>query len=479
MANPKGFMEVDRLVAGYRPIQERIEDFSEVEQVLNEKDRKLQASRCMDCGVPFCHWGCPVSSKIPEWQDELYKGNAKDALAVLTSTNAFPEFTGRVCPAPCEKSCTLNIHETPVTIRENECATIDQAFNAGLVVPNPPKTRTDKKIAVIGSGPAGMSAAERLNAWGHNVTVFEKDEAVGGLLRFGIPDFKLSKKIVERRVQILREEGIVFKTNTDVGADISGSEIMKEYDAVVLAIGAMKPRDLPVPGRNDGNVHYAMEFLRQQNKVVSGQKIDEKTRLLATGKNVLVIGGGDTGSDCVGTSIRQKAKSVRQIEILPKPPEKRAFGNPWPYWPNTLRTSSSHQEGCEREWSLATKKFIHKEGALVGAEVVSVEWKKDIKGAWVMNEVPGSNRIIECELVLLSMGFLSCVHEGLVEELGVEKDGRGNIKVNDAFVSSDSKVFAAGDSHLGASLVVRAIRSGRDCAYNVHKFITQKEVATV
>ncbi len=469
MANPKGFMEVDRIEAGYRPVEERVGDFSEVEQILNEKDRRLQASRCMDCGVPFCHWGCPVNSKIPEWQDQLYKGENKDALTILTSTNAFPEFTGRVCPAPCEKSCTLNIHETPVTIRENECATIEQAFDKGLVVANPPKTRTGKKIAVVGSGPAGLSAAERLNAWGHNVVVFERDDAVGGLLRYGIPDFKLSKKIIDRRVKILEEEGIEFKTNTEVGTDVKGAEILKEFDAVVLAIGAMKPRDLPVEGRENGGVYYAMDFLKQQNKVVSGQEISDADRILATDKNVLVIGGGDTGSDCVGTSVRQKAASVRQIEIMPKPPVKRAFGNPWPYWPNTLRTSSSHKEGCEREWNLATKRFIHEDGKLVGAEVVSVEWNKDLDGKWSMKEMPNSNRVIDCELVLLSMGFVHCVHEGLVQELGLELDGRGNLKVGEDFATSAENVFAAGDSHSGASLVVRAIRNGRDCAFNVHK----------
>ncbi|MFB6317873.1 glutamate synthase subunit beta [Saccharicrinis sp. FJH54] len=472
MGNPKGFMEVAKKDGGYRPVEERIEDFSEVEQTLNDEDRKLQASRCMDCGVPFCHWACTVASKIPEWQDALYRGNYKEAYEILTESNAFPEFTGRICPALCEKSCVLNIHNESVTIRENECSVAEKAFALGYVVPKPPKVRTGKKVAVIGSGPAGLSAAERLNAWGHSVTVFEKDDAIGGLLRYGIPDFKLSKKVIDRRLEVLVDEGIEFKTNTNVGVDITGEQLLKEYDAVVLAIGAMKPRDLPVEGRDLEGIHYAMDFLKQQNKVNRGQKYAAKERILAESKNVLVIGGGDTGSDCVGTSIRQKAKAVRQIEIMPKPPTKRAFGNPWPYWPNVIKTSSSHEEGCEREWALATKRFIGENGKVKQAEVVTVEWRKNADGRMEMVEITGSNKIIDCDLVLLSMGFVHCVHEGLVNELGLELDGRGNIKVNDSRQSiSNDKVFASGDAAMGASLVVRAIEDARQMAAKVHQFL--------
>ena len=471
MGNPKGFMEVAKKDGGYRQVEERIEDFSEVEQTLNDEDRKLQASRCMDCGVPFCHWACTVASKIPEWQDALYRGNYKEAYEILTESNAFPEFTGRICPALCEKSCVLNIHNESVTIRENECSVAEKAFALGYVLPKPPKVRTGKKVAVIGSGPAGLSAAERLNAWGHTVTVFEKDDAVGGLLRYGIPDFKLSKKVIDRRLDILVDEGLEFKTNTNVGVDITGEQLMKEYDAVVLAIGAMKPRDLPVEGRDLDGVHFAMDFLRQQNKVNKGQKYTAKERILAENKNVLVIGGGDTGSDCVGTSIRQKAKAVRQIEIMPKPPTKRAFGNPWPYWPNVLKTSSSHQEGCDREWALATKRFIGENGKVKQAELVTVEWRKNADGRMEMVEIPGSNKVIDCDLVLLSMGFVHCVHEGLVKELGLELDGRGNIKVNENGQASNDKVFASGDAALGASLVVRATEDARQMAKKVHQFL--------
>ena len=344
MGNPKGFIEIPKKESGYRPVNERIYDFGEVEQTLNEKDRKDQASRCMDCGIPFCHWACPVSSKIPEWQDAVYLGNWEEAYDILSSTNSFPEFTGRVCPAPCEKSCVLAIHEESVTIRENEASVVEQAFGRGYVTPRIPEVRTGKKVAVIGSGPAGMSAADVLNQAGHTVTVFEQDDAIGGLLRYGIPDFKLNKTVIDRRLDLFVTEGIDFRTNTTVGKDITAEKLLKDYDAVCLAVGAMKPRDLVVEGRDLDGVHFAMDFLKQQNKVNRGEVFAEEERISAKEKKVLVIGGGDTGSDCVGTSIRQKAESVLQIEILPKPPEKRVDNNPWPYWPNTLRTSSSHQE---------------------------------------------------------------------------------------------------------------------------------------
>lgn len=464
MGNPKGFMMIPRKESGYRPVKERIFDYGEVEQTLNDNDRKLQASRCMDCGVPFCHWGCPVGSKIPEWQDSLYKGNYDEAYRILHSTNSFPEITGRVCPAPCEKSCVLNIHEEPVTIRENECATVETAFDLGLIVARPPRVRTGKKVAVIGSGPAGLSAADKLNQAGHTVTVFEKNDAIGGLLRYGIPDFKLSKNVIDRRLALFLDEGITFKTNTSVGTDITSDELLEEFDAVVLAIGAEQPRDLTVEGRELGGVHFAMEYLTQQNKIVAGVDVPEEDRITAKAKKVLVIGGGDTGSDCVGTAIRQRAEKVTQIEILPRPAEKREPGNPWPYWPNTLRTSSSHLEGCERRWSLSTKRLIGENGTVTKAELVQTEWFRDDKGRWQMSEVPGTEEIVEVDLVLLAMGFTQPVHQGLLDSLGVDYDPRNNVKVNNKKQTSKAKVFAAGDVEKGASLVVHAIEAGKVAA---------------
>ncbi len=472
MGDPKGFMTVPRKDAGYRPVKERIFDYGEVEQTLDEKDRQLQASRCMDCGIPFCHWGCPVGSKIPEWQDSLFRGNKNEAYYILHSTNSFPEITGRICPAPCEKSCVLAIHEEAVTIRENECATVEQAFEAGIIQANPPQIRTGKKVAVIGSGPAGLSAADLLNRAGHSVTVFEKNDAIGGLLRYGIPDFKLNKGVIDRRLGIFVDEGIEFKTNVNVGVDITKDELFAQFDAVVLALGAEQPRDLPVEGRDLEGVYFAMEFLTQQNKVNAGKEVAEEARIIAKDKNILVIGGGDTGSDCVGTSIRQKANSVTQIEILPKPEEKRTDNNPWPYWPNVLRTSSSHLEGCERRWSLNTKRFIGENGKLKQVELVQVEWTNE-NGRWNMSEVQGTNEIVDVDLALLSMGFTQPVHIGLLDQLGVEYDQRGNVKVNTNKQTSVDKIFAAGDVEKGASLVVHAIEAGKVAAINVDRFLRQ------
>jgi glutamate synthase (NADPH/NADH) small chain len=472
MGNPKGFMTIGRKEAGYRPLNDRIYDYGEVEQTLDENDRMDQAARCMDCGVPFCHWGCPVGSKIPEWQDMVYKGDWKAAYEVLNSTNSFPEFTGRVCPAPCEKACVLAIHEEAVTIRENEASTVEHAFNLGFVQPRIPEVRTGKKVAVVGSGPAGLSAADILNQAGHEVTVFEKNSAIGGLLRFGIPDFKLSKTVIDRRLEIFLDEGINFKTNVVIGIDITREELLSQFDAVVLANGAEQARDLPVEGRDLKGVHFAMEFLMQQNKRIAGEIITEELSINAKDKRVLVIGGGDTGSDCVGTSIRQKARSVTQIEILPKLAENRADNNPWPYWPNTLRTSSSHMEGCERRWSLSTKQMIGENGQLKQVELVGVDWGKDEAGRWIMTEIPGTSEILDVDLVLLSMGFTQPVHNGLLDQLGIEYDQRGNVKVNAKKQTSIEKVFACGDIEAGATLVVRAIEAGKIAAANVDEFLS-------
>lgn len=474
MGNPKGFITVPRVESGNRPINERVEDFSEVEQRLNDSDRQLQASRCMDCGIPFCQWSCPIGNTMPEFQDAVYRGDWKEAIDVLHMTNNFPEFTGRICPAPCEKGCVLNIHEEPVTIRENENATIEKAFSLGFVKPNPPKVRTGKKVAVIGSGPAGLSCADLLNKWGHTVTVFEKDEAVGGILRFGIPDFKLSKTVIDRRLEILIDEGLIFKTKVNAGTDIKTKELLKEFDAICIAVGAMKPRDLNIPGRELKGIHFAMDFLTQQNRIVSGIKISEENRITTKDKNVLVIGGGDTGSDCVGTSNRQHAASVTQIEILPKPSPARDLNNPWPYWPTILKTTTSHEEGCNRMWGLSAKRFIGENGNVKQVEFIEVKWEKDTNGRMTMTEISGSEKIINAELVLFAMGFVHPYHEGLLEELKVEYDQRGNVKADGNKMTSVNKVFAAGDAVRGPSLVVHAIAEGRKMAKNVHNFLLER-----
>jgi len=473
MADINGFLKIKRKEAGNRPLNERVCDHSEVEQVLNSEDRMLQASRCMDCGIPYCHWGCPVDNLIPEWNDLLFKGDWKGAYMRLAATNNFPEFTGRICPAPCEHACVLNINQEPVTIRENEVAIIERAFAEGYVKPEPPKFRTDKKVAVIGSGPAGMAAADLLNKAGHLVTLFEKDEKAGGLLRFGIPDFKLSKAVVDRRLDIMMKEGLIIKTGVTIGKDVTGKELLDQFDAVCIAIGASHPRDLVAEGRDLNGINFAMEFLPLQNRVNSGQLDASANPINAEGKKVLIIGGGDTGSDCVGTSIRQKAISVTQIEILPKPPLTRADSNPWPYFGKILKTSTSHEEGCERFWSLSTVKFIGSDNHVTGVEVEDVLWiLKDNR--YTMEAVPGTRRIIDADLVLLAMGFVHPVIEGLLAELELELDQRKNIKVNRNHSTNRDKVFAAGDSVSGATLIVNAIASGRKVAKEIDKFLKQK-----
>lgn len=472
MGNPKAFITIPRKDAGYRPVSERIYDFGEVEQTLNREDRKVQASRCMDCGIPFCHWACPLANKMPEWQDHIYKGQWKEGIEVLHETNNFPDFTGRICPAPCEKSCVLALDDAPVTIRENEAAVTEVAFLEGMIVAKPPNTRTDKKVAIIGSGPAGLAAAQQLNRKGHNITVFEKDNSIGGLLRYGIPNFKLNKNVIDRRLKILEDEGIIFKPNTEIGKDISGKEVLHDFDAVCIAIGAGHPRNITLEGRELKGIHFAMDFLSQQNQIIMGEAMTLPERIWAKDKHVLVIGGGDTGSDCVGTSVRQGAKSVTQIEILPKPPVAKNPQTPWPYYPNILKTSSSHEEGCTRKWALNTLAFRGDDkGNVKEAIVEEVKWEKDENGRFQM--IPtGNKETLKGDLVFLALGFVHPVHEGLLDELGVEYDVRGNVAA-DLYThqSSVQKVFACGDAMMGASLVVRAIASGRKVAEQVHQFL--------
>lgn len=454
-------------------MNERIHDYAEVEQTLGDEDRRLQASRCMECGVPFCHWACPTGNRQAEWQDLIWRGRWKEAYELLIQTSDFPEFTGRVCPALCEKSCVLKLHDAPVTIRENEVAIIERAFAEGYAVPRPPAVRNGKKVAVIGSGPAGLAAAVNLNRKGHLVTVYEKDDYIGGLLRLGIPDFKLGKQIVQRRINLMEAEGVNFETGVNVGKDITAVDITQRYDAVCVAIGSGVPRDLPLEGRDLKGVHFALDFLRQQNLRNAGCEIPPQDRISAKGKKVLVIGGGDTGSDCVGTSIRQGAVSVTQIEIMPQPPEGYNPATPWPVWPNVLKTSSSHEEGCRRRWCLDTTRFIGRNGIVTGAEVEKVSWEPGEQGRMKLVRT-GEKEIIEADLVLLSMGFLHPVREGLVESLELDLDARNNVAVDAAMRTSFDKIFAAGDAVTGASLVVRAIASGRAAAENIDRYLQGK-----
>ena len=456
MSDYKAFLTINRQEAGYRPIYERITDFSEVEQTLCEKDRIIQASRCMDCGVPFCHWSCPLGNRQPEWQDLVHKGEWNKAYLNLQETDDFPEFTGRVCPALCEKGCVLNQIGEPITVRENEASIIEKAFAEGYVKPIITKQKSGKRVAVIGSGPAGLAAANQLSIKGHDVTVFERDETIGGLLRLGIPDFKLNKNIIDRRMAIMQQQGVEFKCNANIGSNIT--EILSDYDAVCLAMGAGVPRDLNAEGRNLKGIYFALQFLKKQNRAVAARtSVPETDDLSAMGKHVLVIGGGDTGSDCVGTSIRQGAASVTQIEIMPKPPVGSNPATPWPYYPMILKTSSSHKEGCNRRWSLATNRFIGENGSVKEVEV------KDV--------VTGEVEILKADLVLLAMGFLHTEQEGIVETLQLTVDGRKNVAGDKQQKSSVDKVFVAGDVTSGASLVVRAIASGRNAAAAINKYL--------
>jgi glutamate synthase (NADPH/NADH) small chain len=470
MGKPTGFLEVGRSLPDKRDVKERLKDYYEVEGEANETLTNKQASRCMDCGVPFCHHGCPLGNNIPEFNDAVYQGNWKLAYEILISTNNFPEFTGRICPAPCEASCVLGINKPAVAIEYIEKSIIEKAFADGMVTARVPSTRTGKKVAVIGSGPSGLAAAAQLNYAGHVVTVFERADEIGGLLRYGIPDFKLDKRVLTRRLELMKEEGVKFQVNADVGGNVALKRIQEEFDAIVLCGGSTIPRDLPIPGRNLKGVHFAMDFLTQQNQRVNDKKIKTE-EIWATDKNVVVIGGGDTGSDCVGTSNRHKAKSVTQIEILTKPPTDRTPAMPWPNWPMILRTSSSHEEGCDRHWSIVTKEFVgDANGNLKGLKIANVEWKvKDGKSAF--EEMPGSEREVPCELALLAMGFLYPQRQGLLQQLGVDLDERGNVRCTNYQTSVDS-VFSAGDMRRGQSLVVWAISEGREAARAVDEYLS-------
>ncbi|MBK1733969.1 glutamate synthase [Halorhodospira abdelmalekii] len=472
MGKETGFLEISRRVHGCQPAKERIYHYGEFMIPLTAEQVSDQGARCMDCGIPYCHYGCPVDNLIPDWNDLVYRGDWATAIQVLHSTNNFPEFTGRVCPAPCEAACTLNLEETPVSIKAIECSIVDRAWQAGLIRPQVARRRTGKRVAIVGSGPAGLACAQQLARVGHNVEVFEKADAIGGLLRYGIPDFKLDKRHIDRRVAQMRTEGVQFHTQTHVGVDLPIARLREGFDAVVLAGGSEQPRDLPVPGRELTGVHYAMDFLTANSKRVQGVYVPDEAFISARDKHVVVIGGGDTGSDCVGTSNRHGARSIKQVEILNKPPERENKELTWPHWPHRLATSTSHEEGCERRWNFLTKAFIGDEAGHVRAiRYAQVEWHQESDGSWQMSEVPGSEAEMPADLVLLAMGFVHPVREGMLAELegdGLTFDGRGNVagttEGEAAYRTSIDGLFAAGDMRRGQSLVVWAIREGRQCA---------------
>ncbi len=479
MHNPHGFKTIEKEERSYIDSEVRIKNFKEFIIPLTDEKVSDQSERCMSCGIPFCHNGCPVNNYIPDWNDLVYNNKWKEALDLLHSTNNFPEFTGRICPAPCEASCVLNITDKPVSIKSIECAIVDKGWQNGWIVPKTPIIKTNKKVAVIGSGPAGLACAQQLGRAGHAVTVYEKSSRIGGLLRIGIPDFKMEKHIIDRRISQMKSEGVEFITKTEIGKDVSADKLLEKYNAVAVCIGSEVPRDLPVEGREHQGIYFAMQFLSQQNDRIAGKTIDPEIEINAKGKNVLVIGGGDTGSDCVGTSIRQGAKNVRQLEVMPKPPVMENKQVEWPNWPMKLRTSSSHQEmGNEgRAWSVLTKSF---EGGANGQvkklHCVEVEWVKGVTGQMTMKEVPNTEFEIEADLVFLAMGFVHPVKEGLIKQLNLKLDPRGNVLADDSeFKTSSDKIFVAGDSRRGQSLVVWAIREGRDCAESITQWLSKDQ----
>jgi len=473
MGKPTGFLEFTRETPAKEEAKKRVKHYKEFVELFSEEKLNQQSARCMNCGVPFCHSGCPLGNIIPEFNDAVYKKKWKEAYDILVSTNNFPEFTGRICPAPCESACVLGINQPPVAIEEIEKHIIEIAFSKGYVTPKKPAVRTGKKVAVIGSGPAGLAAAAQLNQAGHLVTVFERDDVPGGLLRYGIPDFKLEKTVIDRRIRIMEEEGITFQCNANVGVNVAINDLLREYHAVVLAGGSTIPRDLPVPGRQNKGVYFAMQFLKQQNKRVSNRPFSEE-EISAKGLDVVVIGGGDTGSDCVGTSNRHGARSVTQFELLPQPPSERTDYMPWPTYPMLLKTTTSHEEGVTRKWAVATKEFIGDEnGKLKALRIVDLQWTSGVDGRPAsFTEVPGSEREIPCQLALLAMGFLHPQQEGLLNQLEVELDERGNVKASEKeYQTSIPKIFAAGDMRRGQSLVVWAISEGRECARKVDEYL--------
>ncbi len=477
MADIRGFMKVKREGPKRRPVEERVHDWKEFYQPISEDLLRNQGSRCMDCGVPFCqgNTGCPVENLIPEWNDLVHRGRWRDALKALHTTNNFPEFTGRLCPAPCESACVLGIIDDPVSIRVIEWNIVDKGFDEGWIAPILPVVETGFRVAVVGSGPAGLAAAQQLRRAGHQVTVFEKADRIGGLLRYGIPDFKMEKWVIDRRLEQMTAEGVEFKTSVNVGRDLSAADLRRQYDAVMLAIGAMVPRDLKIPGRELGGVHFAMDYLTQQNKINAGDPTPPAAeRLTAQGKRVVIIGGGDTGSDCLGTTHRQGATEVYQFELLPQPPPNRADSTPWPYWPMQLRSSHAHEEGCEREWSVSTTKFSGRNGRVENLHAVRIESEKDGQGKTRMVEVPNSAFELNVDLVLLAMGFTGPDTSSLVTDLGVSLDPRGNVATNADYMTNVDGVFAAGDARRGASLIVWAIAEGRKAAAGVERYLKTK-----
>ncbi|HWR53769.1 MAG TPA: glutamate synthase subunit beta [Bryobacteraceae bacterium] len=466
MGKTTGFVEFEREVAGRRPVTERVNDFFEIYVDLPRERLERQGARCMDCGVPFCHTGCPVNNIIPDWNDLVYKNRWAEAIRVLHSTNNFPEFTGRICPAPCEAACVLGINEPPVTIKQIEKAIVEHAWREGWIVPEPPAVRTGKLVAVVGSGPAGLAAAQQLNRVGHTVTVFEKADRIGGLLRYGIPDFKLEKRFIDRRIEQMEAEGVAFRTGAHIGVGIAAEELTREFDAVLLAGGAEQPRDLNVPGRELNGIHFAMEFLPQQNRRCANDRMDSRDGIVATGKRVVIIGGGDTGADCLGTCHRQHAASVQQFEIMPVPPETRAEQTPWPLWPLQLRTETSHEEGGARDWSVATTRFEgDKDGNVLRLHGIRVAPPPSFE------PIAGTEFAIEVDLVLLAMGFTGPVRSGMIEQFGVKLDARGNVATDANQMSSVPGVFAAGDMRRGQSLVVWAIAEGRTAAKGIDQYL--------
>jgi len=474
MGDIKGFLKVKRATTQYRPVCQRVKDYCEVCLPATEAHSKDQASRCMDCATPFCHWGCPIGNYIPEWNDLLFRGHWKKALQLLEATNSLPEVTGRICPAVCEFACVLGINDDPVTIRENELAIIERGFKEGWIKARPPKKRSGKRIAVIGSGPAGLSCAAQLNKAGQSAVVFERDDKIGGILRYGIPDFKLEKNILDRRIQVWKEEGIEFKTNIFVGKDYSVARLLKEFDCICLAGGSRTPRDLKIEGRDLSGIHLAMDYLVQSNRRVWGERISSEELIDAKGKKVVIIGGGDTGADCVGVANRQGASCVTQIELFAKPETCRTKDFPWPKYPLILKTSTSHEEGCEQQWSILTKKFLGKNGKVLKISCIQVGFHKDDLGCLAMKEIAGSEFEIEADLVILALGFLHPEHNELLKDLGIEFDQKGNVRTRENFMTSKNKIFCCGDMHRGQSLIVWAIYEGRKAAYHIDEFLMGK-----